>query len=257
MLALLLKLLIGPTLVWASTLTARRWGERLAGAVSALPVIAGPVLLIDAQEHGDAFAARAASATLLGIVALSGFIVAVAWAAQLRGWRGSLALGWLTFAVLAGSIGTAHVGPVSALTAAGTALVGASLMLPGAAKNVRDPVALAPGWDLPIRVLVTFAAVASLSAVSGPLGPAVGGVLIAFPVLASVLVAFTHNRLGRASVVELLRGMVSGLGGFVVFCALVGVLVERVGVAAAFATATIGALAAQGASVRAALAAAR
>ena len=42
------------------------------------------------------------------------------------------------------------------------------------------------------RVLLTAALVLTLSAASGSLGPRLGGILAAFPVLASLLAAFTH-----------------------------------------------------------------
>ena len=51
-LKLVLTLLVAPALVGASTLAARRWGQRLGGLVSAFPAIAFAVLLIDAHERG-------------------------------------------------------------------------------------------------------------------------------------------------------------------------------------------------------------
>jgi hypothetical protein len=46
--------------------------------------------------------------------------------------------------------------------------------------------------------------------------------------------------------------MLSGMAGFVAFCALVAVLVEPLGIAASFAVATVSALAIQGATAWAA-----
>ncbi len=66
-----LQLLVAPALVAAATLAARRWSPRVGGVVSAFPAIVGPVLLIGADAHGTAFAARAATGTLLGLVALA------------------------------------------------------------------------------------------------------------------------------------------------------------------------------------------
>jgi hypothetical protein len=63
-----LQFVVAPGLVGAATLAARRWGLRLGGLVSAFPAIVGPLLLIAAHEHGTAFAAKAASGTLLGLV---------------------------------------------------------------------------------------------------------------------------------------------------------------------------------------------
>src|SRR5215210_1571014 len=77
-LKLVLTIVVAPALVAAATLAARRWGQRIGGLVSAFPAIAFAVLLIDAHEHGAAFASRAASATLLGLLTLSAFVVAFA-----------------------------------------------------------------------------------------------------------------------------------------------------------------------------------
>jgi hypothetical protein len=93
-LKLALTLLVAPSLVGASTLAARRWGQRLGGFVSAFPAIAFAVLLIDAHERGAEFAARAASAMLLGLLTLtltltltlSVFVVAFGRTARRAGW---------------------------------------------------------------------------------------------------------------------------------------------------------------------------
>ena len=79
-----LKVLLAPVLVALATLVARRHGPALGGWVSALPVIAGPVLLVFVVEHGADFAQRAARGTLMGLVSLSAFIVAYAHVARRR-----------------------------------------------------------------------------------------------------------------------------------------------------------------------------
>ena len=68
--------------------------------LSAFPLIVGPVLLIAAERHGAAFAAQAAAATLLGLVALAGFVVVYAWSAVRVGWAMSLLLAWAAAAAL-------------------------------------------------------------------------------------------------------------------------------------------------------------
>jgi hypothetical protein len=97
---------------------------------------------------------------------------------------------------------------------------------------------------------LTALLVVALPWAAGRLGPVTGGILAALPVLASVLAVFTHRGYGAAAATELLRGMMGGMAGFVLFCALVAVLVEPAGVATAFAAATAGALAIQLATAR-------
>jgi hypothetical protein len=93
-----LKVLLAPGLVALATLVARRHGPALGGWVSALPVIAGPVLLVFVVEHGPDFAQRAARGTLMGLISLSAFIVVYAHVARHRSVASSLAAGWLTAA---------------------------------------------------------------------------------------------------------------------------------------------------------------
>src|SRR3954465_15574615 len=84
---------LGASLVAVSTAAAAPWGHVIGGVLSAFPLIVGPVLLVAAERHGTAFAARTAAATLLGLIALSGFALAYARAASGGGpaWR---PLGW-------------------------------------------------------------------------------------------------------------------------------------------------------------------
>jgi hypothetical protein len=246
MLAPTLQFVVAPGLVGASTLAARRWGLRLGGLVSAFPAIVGPLLLIAAHEHGTAFAAKAASGTLLGLVALSGFALAYGRTALHAGWRTSLAAGWVAAAAIAALLAAVDAGPLAGLAAASLSLVVAYCLLPSGIAPLAS--LSAPRWDLPLRMALTAALVVTLAATAARLGPVVGGLLAALPVLASVLAVFTHEQQGAAAICALLRGMISGMAGFVVFCLLVAVLVDRAGIAATFTAAALAALAVQAAT---------
>jgi hypothetical protein len=242
---LLLQLVVAPLLVGAATLTARRFGEHAGGMVSAFPAIVGPVLLVGAHDHGTVFAAREAVGTLLGLVALSGFIVAYAHTALRADWRASLAVAWIASAAIAALLPAVAAGPIAGLTAAATSLALAYRLLPGAGTS--RPPSPPRRWELAVRMSLTAVLVVSLSAAARLLGPLAGGVLAALPLLASVLAVFTHRRHGAAALVALLRGMLAGMAGFVIFCVVVAVLVDRAGTLTAFAAATLGAVAAQAA----------
>jgi hypothetical protein len=241
------EILLAPALVAAATLAARRWDERVGGLVSAFPAIAGPVLLIDVHEHGTAFAARAATGTVLGLLTLSGFALVYGLAARRRPWGWSLAAGWAAAAVLAAVAGALHAGLGAACAVAGASLLAAYVGL-----GRGDPAAEAvpaTRWDLPLRMVLTAALVGLLAALAGWVGPEVGGVLTALPVLASILAVFTHRRLGAQGVTDLLRGMVAGMVGFAVFCATLALLVDRAAVVAAFGVAALAGLLVQAAAL--------
>jgi hypothetical protein len=91
--------------------------------------------------------------------------------------------------------------------------------------------------------------VAGLSAAVSALGALVGGMLASLPVLASVLVVLVHRERGGAAAVNLLRGMLIGMGGFVAFCEVLALAIGPWGTAVAFGAATLAALAAQGLAV--------
>src|SRR4051794_9829696 len=96
---------------------------------------------------------------------------------------------------------------------------------------------------------VTAGLVAVLAAVAGLVGPVAGGILTGLPVLASVLAVFAHRRQGAAAVAALLRGMVAGMTGFGAFCAVIALLVDRLGIAAGFFVAAVAALTVHGAAL--------
>jgi len=219
-----LELLVAPALVGAATLAARRWGQEIGGVVSAFPAIVGPVLLIAALEHGATFAARAANGTLLGLVALATFALAYGWAAARLGWPASLAAAWAAAGLAGLLVGAVAAGPPAGLAAAAISLAAAHRLLRRAAGRAHAPRAGTPvvsRWDLPLRMALTALLVLTLTAAASRFGPVVGGILAALPALASILAVFTHARCGAVAVVDLLRGMLGGMAGFVAFCALV------------------------------------
>lgn len=237
-----LKVLLAPALVAATTLAARRFGPALGGWLSALPVIAGPVLLVFVVEHGAGFAQRAACGTLMGLVCLSAFIVAYAHAARYRSVLSSLAAGWLAFFAATALVAGWNPSAAIATTFAGTALGCAWLLtrhhapIPSGTGSVE--VAILP------RVLLTAALVLALSAAGASLGPRLGGIFVAFPLLASLLAAFTHAAHGGREAGELLHGMVAGLMGFATFCLVIAIALEPLGTLAAFSIAIAATLAA-------------
>jgi hypothetical protein len=237
-----LKVLLAPALVALATLVARRHGPALGGWVSALPVIAGPVLLVFVVEHGEDFAQRAARGTLMGLVALSAFIVAYAHIARQRSVLPSLAAGWLAF--FAATVAIAGWDPSAAIaTTSAAGALGLAWLLTRGDSPTRSTTA-AVDASIVSRVVLTAALVLALSAASGALGPRLGGILAAFPVLASLLAGLTHADHGGVAAGDLLHGMVAGLTGFATFCVVIAVALEPLGTPAAFALGVLASLAA-------------
>ncbi|UAC01597.1 hypothetical protein Dvina_10805 [Dactylosporangium vinaceum] len=242
---MLLKLTLAPLLVVGSSLAGRRWGARVAGMMVAFPVVAGPILVIVALEHGARFGARAAAASLLGLVSLAVFAVVLAYAGRHRRWPAALVVSWAAtvgadvllarveigvgwaFALILGVVWVAHRCVAAIGSKAGPA--GGAVPRP-------------PWWDLPARAAATVVMVLSVTGIAARAGPVVAGVLAPFPVASSVVAGFVLAQQGAAAAVRMLAGLMQGLVGFAVFCGLAAVLLEPFGVAGAFAVAVAGAL---------------
>jgi hypothetical protein len=102
---------------------------------------------------------------------------------------------------------------------------------------------------IPVRMVLTALLVTALSAGSAALGPLVGGMLAALPVLASVLAVLTHREAGGAAAIALLRGTITGMGGFLVFCAAIALLITHHPALFTFLIATAAAVIAQAGAV--------
>jgi hypothetical protein len=219
---LLLKVTLAPALVVLVTLASRRWGDTIGGIVIAVPIVAGPILLILGLDHGTAFVHRAAAAALLGIVAVGAFCIVCGRTLRL-GWGVALALGWLAYglvtAALAGVGPTVWIGLLAALAA-----IGAARWLMGAPSSDVSERAEPPSWDLPARAAVTVGLVLALTSSASAWGPSVSGLLTPFPVATSVVVAFTLALSGRDAAIRTLRGYVTGLPGFAAFFVVVALL---------------------------------
>src|SRR5262245_9361296 len=114
---LFLKLVLVPSLVAGVTLGARRWGPRIGGWLTALPLVAGPTLAFLAAEQGTAFAARAALSTLVGLIGVAAFGVVYGWVAVRGGWSLSLLASWTAFVVTTVLAQTLPWSPLAALIA--------------------------------------------------------------------------------------------------------------------------------------------
>jgi hypothetical protein len=234
---LAVKILLAPSFVVGASLIARRFGPRVGGLIAGLPVVAGPILLVYALDHGRSFAASAAAGTLLGLVSLIAFVVVYARLAGRVFWGASMLAGWLAFAVATVAFSAVSVPAGVALAVAGVGLLVGLALLPRAGQDPRLHAA-PPAWDLPVRAACALALVLTLTAVAGWLGPQLSGLLAPFPIIATVLATFTHAQRGTDELRRLLRGLVSGFGAFALFCFTLAVSLPRMHTGAAFALAT-------------------
>jgi hypothetical protein len=227
------KILLSPLCVVAVSLAARRWGMAIAGVLGGLPVVAGPILLVETLVHGPGFGANAAAGTLLGLAALTAFVVVYGRVAAGAGPGSSVLCGWSAFL-----IGVAVLSPLrppaalSLLLVAACFALGRRLLPP--APSPPPAVAEPPWWDLPARALAALGLVLTLTALSGSLGAHLSGLLAPFPIITSVLAVFTQAHGGFATVSVLLRNFLVGFYGFAAFCFVLAIVLPALSTAAAF-----------------------
>lgn len=241
---LLLKLLLVPGLVAAVTLAVRRWGPAVGGWLAGLPVVAGPVLVFYAIEQGNAFAAQAAHATLAGLSATVVFAVAYARCSVRLPWYASVASGWTAFAATVFALYGLRLALVPSLVSLVAATVLGRRALPRLAAAA-EPVAR-PRGDLAIRLVAAATLVLVLTGLAEWLGPTLSGLLNAFPVLTTIIAAFTHAQRGRAAVVAFLNGFLRAVVGFGLFCVAMALALAPLGLAPALMVALAVQLAAHG-----------
>lgn len=237
------KILLAPLCVVAVSLAGRRWGIAVAGVLGGLPVVAGPILLVETLLHGRDFGADAAAGTLLGLAALTAFVVVYGRVAPRTGPVRSVLCGWAAFLVGVAVLNPLQPPPgLSLILVAACFAIGLKLL-----SSLPSPPAAAapPGWDLPARALAALALVLALTGASGALGPHLSGLLAPFPIVTSVLAVFTHAHGGIAQVGVLLRNFLFGFYGFAAFCFVLAVALPSLATAAAFGLATAVALAVQ------------
>ena len=232
---LFLKLVLVPALVACVTIAGRRWGIRVGGLLTALPMVAGPALCFYAIEQGDAFAASAARTTLLGISGTATWCVVYSHCARRFNWLLSLLAGWSAFAVVAALMYGVELGGLGDLALTSGSLLIAQRLLPSPAVGLTR--ARPPGWDVPMRMLVAAALVLVLTSVAGRLGPRLSGLMAAFPIVTVIIAAFTHAQYGPEPVASYFRGLLRGLYSFALFCFVFSVALGPLGLglpAAAF-----------------------
>jgi hypothetical protein len=240
---LLLKLIVVPGLVAGVTVAGRRWGNRIGGLLTALPLVAGPTLCFYAFEQGPQFAARAAQGTLLGLVAVTAFAFVYAWSCLRTTWSVSLLLAWSAFAGATTLLYHVSIGLVLSVTLVAVASLSAYRLLPRI--QLAPKATAAWTWDLPFRMLAAAVLVWVLTSVAERLGPVVSGLLTPFPVATAIIAAFTHENEGPAAAIEFFRGFLLAENSFALFCVVLARTLSSSSLAAAVSAALISQLALQ------------
>jgi hypothetical protein len=240
------KLTFTPLFILAASFAGRRWGDAVGGWLVGLPLTSGPVALFLALEQGPDFAAQASAGSLAGTAAQACFCMAYGLSSAF-GWPLALLGGIAAFAGCASLLQLAGLPHLTLLIIALAFLTLTLRVLPPrkATRMSRSPF---PWWDMPARMTLVTLLVVALTSFASVLGARVSGVLAAFPVFVTVLAIFAHRMQGPIAAVEVVRGMATGLFGFVAFFYVISLALARTGVPVAFACATLSAVLVQAAT---------
>jgi hypothetical protein len=241
---LALKLAIVPFFILAISLAGQRWGPAIAGWLSGLPVIAGPILFFMAQEQGAAFAAEAAVATMSAVCGSVCFSLGYTWTAQRHGWPLSFLAAFVVYFATVFLLGMLEPGFWLSAALSLTLITFAPRLFPRAQPHGTPPPM--GKTELVVRMAAGAAMVMLATHLAGSLGPRWSGLLAMFPILGSVLAVFSHRHAGAAFTTHLLRGMPAGFYAFIAFCAVLALSLKAWGIGAGFSLAIVCALTVQG-----------
>jgi hypothetical protein len=216
---LLIKLFLTPFLMLAVSWAARRWGPAIGGLLAGLPLTSGPISIYLCAEQGPRFAASAAVNSLLSLAPVALFSVVYS----------RLAIRYRAAACALCSFGTFLVSlyflQKSALPfvpgwITGFLAVSVGLILTPNKVPPKFQIRY-PYWDLPARVFSATAMVLIITLFASILGSRWSGLLSPIPVLAWPLCVFVHHQQGSDGARAVLRGILEGAYGVLIFYTIV------------------------------------
>ncbi|NUU38298.1 hypothetical protein [Pseudomonas sp. C2B4] len=227
---LILKLLVIPGFLLLISLAGKRWGPSVAGWLSGLPVVVGPILFFLAIEQGEQFAAQSALAALSAMFAMIAFCVTYAQVAQRTGWPLALTISLLVWAAAAVVLSLIPPSLAVSVIAAATALLAAPFLFPSVQPIVSGP---APKSDkLLLRMVAGALLTLAVTLLASTVGDRWSGLLAVFPVLGSVMAVFSQQTRGPAFTAALLRATATGMYSFSAFCLVLALALPNMGMSA-------------------------
>ena len=237
---LFFKLLSAPVLILILTLLVRKYGPRVGGLALGVPLVAGPISIFMALDHGAGFASTAAIGSLLGQASACVYCFAFAAASRRLPALPSVLAAVIAYAACAALLNTHTwtLGPALALLLT-LALLG--VLIPAAPGDARTTVP-SPWWDLPLRLLLAPVIILTITTLSEHLSPQLSGIIAPVPVMILILGAFTLHRRGPTDAAIMMKAVVVGSLSFAAFFTVVAVFLREGGMVLVY-------LAAAGASV--------
>lgn len=243
----LLKLVLTPIIISIATLVSRRWGETVGGLLIGLPLTSAPVSFFFAIEQGRQFAEKAAFSAMLGLIPVATFCVCYALAARRLSWLGAAAAGIGAYLVAVLGVSRIEPGFISVVLLVPLALSAGMLIL--GRPDAETTRVVSPWWDIPLRMVLATTILILITTGASTLGPLWSGLLSPFPIFTFVMAFFSHSQGGFGAAGRLIRGVVRGLFGYLVFFLVTSLLITRTSLGLVYGAATLAALLVNGFSL--------
>ncbi len=239
-LLLIFKFTVTPILVGLASLAARRWGNTVAGLITGFPLMTAPIAIFLTIEQGAEFTISTSIGILVALVGIAVYALAYVLTARICSWPFAIAAAYTAFfgvSWLVAPFLTTHL--TAALAAYGTILLTVVVMpnykLAGAPLTV-------PAWEIWLRMLSTAAMIALVTTIANLVGPTWTGIIATVPVMATIMVIFTHGRLGYRPASIFMRSMMLSMFSFTTFFVVAAYALQSFTPLQAYVMATIAAV---------------
>jgi len=231
-LVLLLRMAVTAIFVVSASVITERSGPVIGALVATLPISAGPSYVFLALDHGADFVAQGALASLpinaATIFLALTYVVLAQRQSALVSFGGAVAV-WIVLARLSREI---HWSLAGGLIANAIAFA-ICLPLLRRFRHVKMPLITRRWYDIPLRALLVSTLVATVTTLSGWVGPDISGTIALFPVVFTSMMLILHPRIGGPPTAAVLANSGWGLLGLGVAIAVLHVAALRFGLGAA------------------------
>jgi hypothetical protein len=213
-LILALRMAIAAAFVVSASIITERSGPVIGALIATLPISAGPSYVFLALDHDAAFIAQSALASLpinaVTICLGTTYVLLAQRHSALVSCSAAVAV-WL---VLASIVLRVHWSLVEGLLANAIAY-GICVPILERYRYIKKMPLIARRWyDVPLRASLVAALVATVTTLSGWVGPSVSGVLALFPIVFTSMMLILHPRIGGPATAAVVANSGWGMVGF-------------------------------------------
>jgi len=227
-LTLALRMAVTAAFVVSASVITERSGPVIGALVATLPISAGPSYVFLALDHDAAFIAEGALASLpinaATIFMALTYVVLAQRRSALVSFASAVAV-WIVLALLTRRVHWSLAGGLM-LNAVAYAIC---LPLLRRFRHVKMPLITRRWYDIPLRAALVSTLVATVTTLSGWVGPGVSGTIALFPVVFTSMMLILHPRIGGPPTAAVLANSGWGLMGLGIAIAVLNLSALRFG----------------------------